>query len=306
MTDTGSIPAPERSGAPHRARRRRRGRRLRRLWRVALGTLEAMITDRISIVAAGCAFYATLALFPALSMLVFVYGLIFDPVTVEPQLGHLQRLVPASVYTLIDDRVRQLVSQQRGSLTMGLAISTLITLWSSATGTKSLLSGLNIARGEPETRGFLSFQAIAFAMTLCSIAVVGLAIAALVAVPVAIGLAGISEYQSQLAWVTSLGMLVLLIFVLLCVVYRFGPAHRPANWRRVFPGALLATVLWVAASALFSLYVGRIAIYDVTYGPLAAAVAVMMWLWVSVYVILVGAELNRELEPRRKPRRPKA
>jgi membrane protein len=266
-------------------------------WTIARGTLKALISDKVSIVAAGCAFYATLALFPAISMMVFLYGLVFDPVTVEPQLSHLQELLPPAVYALISERVHQLVTQQHGSLTLGLVISTLVTLWSSATGTKSLLAGLNLAHGMDEERGFLHFQFTAFAMTMCTIVAVVLAIAILVFLPAAISLIGLTEYQGSLIWMSSLTLLVGVVFLLLAVLFRFGPSRRPHSWLAVIPGAVLATVLWMVASTLFSLYVGRLASYDRTYGPLAAAVAVMMWLWVSVYVILLGAELNAELTP---------
>ena len=266
-------------------------------WVIARGTAKAIISDKVSIVAAGCAFYGTLALFPAISMMVFMYGLVFDPETVEPQLTHLQELLPPAVYMLISERVHQLVTQQHGSLTIGLVISTLITLWSSATGTKSLLAGLNLAHGLPEERGFLLFQFTAFGMTLCTILAVVLAIAILVFLPAAISLIGLSEYQGSLIWMASVALLVGVIFLLLTLLFRFGPSRRPRSWRVVLPGAVLATVLWMVASTLFSLYVGRLASYDRTYGPLAAAVGVMMWLWVSVYVILLGAELNAELTP---------
>jgi membrane protein len=272
-------------------------RRHRKAWAVARGTAIAMISDKVSIVAAGCAFYATLALFPAISMLVFLYGLVFDPQTVEPQLAHLQELLPPAVYALIDQRVHQLVTQQHGSLTLGLVISTLFTLWSSGTGTKSLLAGLNLAHGLNEERSFLRFQFVAFGLTLFTILAVVLAIAILVFMPAAISLIGLSEYQGGLIWVVSVALLVGVIFLMLTVVFRYGPAHRPHCVRAVLPGAILATILWMVASALFSFYVGRLASYDRTYGPLAAAVAVMMWLWVSVYVVLLGAELNAELEP---------
>jgi membrane protein len=285
------------SGLPVAEARQPARRRHARAWAVTRSTATAMISDKVSIVAAGCAFYATLALFPAISMLVFLYGLVFDPVTVEPQLSHLQQVLPPPVYTLIDDRVRELVSQQHGSLTVGLVISTLVTLWTSATGTKSLLAGLNLAHGQAETRGFFRFQATAFGMTLFTIMAVVLAIAILVFLPAAISLIGLSAYQGGVIFVASVVLLVGVIFVLLAMLFRYGPSHRPHRWRAVLPGAVVTTVLWMVASTLFSLYVGRLASYDRTYGPLAAAVGVMMWLWVSVYVILLGAELNAELEP---------
>jgi membrane protein len=230
-------------------------------------------------------------------MLVFIYGLVFDPVTVEPQLAHLRELLPPPVYQLINDRVHQLVSQHSASLTLGLVISLLVTMWSSAAGTKSLLAGLNLAHGQPEQRSFLHFQAVAFGMTLCSIGAVVLAIAILVFIPVAIALLGLTAYSGGVIWLCSLALLLGFIFLTLAAVYRYGPSRPATSWGQVIPGAVLATILWMVASTAFSLYVGRLASYDRTYGPLAAAVGVMMWLWVSVYVVLIGAELNAELEP---------
>ncbi len=291
--------APNKLAAPPPTRERRLTRvvhRHRRALKIAGQTATALISDKVSIVAAGCAFYATLALFPAISMLVFLYGLVFDPVTVEPQLSHLQQILPPPVYALIDERVRELVAQQHGSLTTGLVVSLLVTLWSSATGTKSLLQGLNIAHGLPEQRSFLRFQFTAFGMTLCAILAVVLAIAILVFMPAAISLIGLSAYQGGLIFISSLALLVSIVFAMLAVLFRYGPSRHPCHWMAVVPGAVVATLLWMVSSTLFSLYVGRLATYDRTYGPLAAAVGVMMWLWVSVYAILLGAELNAELE----------
>ena len=266
-------------------------------WKAVLRrTASEMISDRISLVAAGCAFFAMLALFPAITMLILIYGLVFDPVTVEPQLSQLAQLLPPEGFRLISDRVHMLVSQPSQRLGIGLVISLAVTFWSSATGTKGLLSALNLAYEENERRSFLRFQATAFLMTLAAMlaAVVGLAM--LVGLPALFAYLGLSAYASLL--IRSATLLVLLVFVLvaLSLLYRFGPSRRPARWQWVTPGSLLATLLWVVASALFSLYVGRIASYDLTYGPLGAMVGVMMWFYVSVYVVLLGAELNAELE----------
>ena len=273
-------------------------------WKTVLGrTARELISDRISLVAAGCAFYATLALFPAITMLIFIYGMAFDPVTVEPQLQQLRDLLPPSAFALISERVHQLVSQHGGTLTIGLVVSTLVTLWSSATGIKSILSALNMAYEETETRGFFSFQLTAFAMTLCALVGSALTIAVLVAVPVVISVLGLSAYTARLVQV--IGFVILMGFVLLALVllYRFGPSRHPNRRHWTMPGAVTAALLWVITSALFSLYVGRLASYDATYGPLGAAVGVMMWFWVTVYVVLLGAELNAEIELQTCPER---
>jgi membrane protein len=259
-------------------------------------TAREIISDRVSLVAAGCAFYATLALFPAISMLIFLYGLAFDPVTVEPQLQLMRELLPGSAFQLISDRVHQLVTQKQQTLGLGLLISTVITLWSAAAGTKSIIAALNMAYEEPERRSFVRFQLTALGMTLCAILGVALAVAILVFLPAAISFLGISAHTKSLVRFLSMAVLIGFVMVSLAIVYRFGPCRRTAKWHWVTPGSLVATVLWVIASVLFSLYVGHIASYDVTYGPLGAVVGVMMWFYVSAYAVMVGAELNSELE----------
>lgn len=279
------------------ARRARRARRVRRRLLAVLGqTAQVMVSDRVSLSAAGCAFYATLALFPAITMLVFIYGLVFDPHTVEPQLRNLQALVPPPAYGLIEERVHALVTRRGGALRLGLIISAAVTYWSASTGTKSLISALNLAYGEEERRGILGFQLIGLGMTLSAILAAVLGLAILVGLPSAIGFFGLTAYQGTLL---SLGGVIgLMVFVLaaLLLLYRFGPSRAPGARHVVLPGALTATALWVAASALFSAYLTRVAQYDVMYGPLAAVVGVLMWFYVSAYVVLGGAELNAALE----------
>lgn len=266
-------------------------------WKAVLRRVAVeMMTDRVSLVAAGCAFYATLALFPALTMLVLIYGLAFDPATVEPQLVALRDLLPPVVYTLIEQRIHMLVTQPSATLGLGLVFSTAVALWSAATGTKGIITALNLAYEEVERRGFLRYQAEVFTITLCAIigAVVGLGL--LLGVPAALAFLGVAAHQQALIRAASLGLLVLFLLVGLSFLYRYGPCRKEPKWQWVTPGSLVATVLWLAASALFSLYVTRLASYDATYGPLAAVAGVMMWFWVTIYVVLLGAELNAELE----------
>ena len=266
-------------------------------WRAVLRRVfREIISDSISLVAAGCAFYATLALFPAISMLVSIYGLVFDPKSVEPQLRVLAGILPPAAFQLIYDRVNTLVSQPAHTLGLGLLVSALVAFWSSATGTKSMLSALNVAYEETEKRSFVRFQLTALFITLATIlaAVAGLAI--LLGLPAVFSFVGISEDAKGLIRVLSFALMVAFVLVGLSLLYRYGPSRTPAAWRWVTPGSLLATALWLLASVLFSIYVGRFASYDATYGPIGAVVAVMTWFYVSVYVVLLGAELNAELE----------
>ncbi len=266
-------------------------------WKQVLRrTLAEMVSDRMSLAAAGCAFWATLALFPAISTLISVYGLAFDPATVEPQLQVLARLLPPAAFSLIDARVQQLVSQPPGALTFSLVFSFLIALYSATTGTKSILAALNLAYEETEARGVLRYQLTALGMTLCAVVAAVVGISALVLLPLALRVLDLPGNQKVLAQVASLAVLLVFVVLALSLLYRFGPSRRQAAWRWVTPGSLVATLLWLVASAAFSYYVGNWASYDATYGPLGAVAGVMMWFWVTVYAVLLGAELNSELE----------
>jgi membrane protein len=259
-------------------------------------TLQASTTDRASLAAAGCAFYATLALFPAISMLISVCGMILDPATAEQQLSALSSLLPPPAFALIEDRVHQLVAQSGGSLSIHLLVSFLLTFWSSATGSKSVLSAINVAYDVTEQRPFLRFQIIGLAMTLIAVLCAVLAIFVLLLLPPAIDFLGLSEHGGGLIHAAGLAMLIGFFFIAIAFLYRFGPSRSPPLRPRITPGAALATVLWLIASALLSLYVSRIGTFGATYGSLGAAVGVMLWFYVSAYTVLLGAELNARLE----------
>ena len=266
-------------------------------WKAVLRrTAIEMLTDRVGLVAAGCAFYGTLALFPAMSMLISIYGMMFDPVTVEPQLEVLRGLVPPSAYSLIAERVHLLVSRPPGSLGLHLLLNTGIALWSSATGVKSILTALNLAYEERERRSIIKYQVAAFTITIIGIFSVVIGLALLVGLPAALTELGFASHQRVLIRLASFALLVLAVLTGLSLLYRYGPSRQRPRWKWVTPGSVAATVLWVAASALFSVYVGQFASYDATYGPLGTVVGIMMWFWVTVYAVLLGAELNAELE----------
>ena len=266
-------------------------------WHGLLGrTLRESTTDRVSLAAAGCAFYATLALFPAISMLISVGGMILDPVTAEQQLVALSGLLPAPAFGLIEDRVHQLVGQGSANLSLPLLVSFLLTFWSSSTGSKSVLSAVNVAYDVTEQRPFLHFQAIGLAMTLVAVLCAILAIGVLLLLPPAIDFLGLSRHGGDVIHAAGMGMLIGFFFVAITLLYRFGPSRPKPPRPRITPGAALATVLWLIASELLSLYVSQIGTFGATYGSLGAAVGVMLWFYVSAYAVLLGAELNARLE----------
>jgi membrane protein len=269
-------------------------------WRhsreVMRGAFRASVADRMTLSAAGCAFYATLALFPAMSMLISVYGLAFNRDAVASQLQALEALLPPPTFALISDRVHELISQPQRNLSAGLVISSLITLWSAGSGTKSMISALNLALGVTEIRSFLRFQLTGFAMTLGAVVVAVAAIAVLVVMPAAIAFVGLSNYSAGLLHTAALLTLVGFFLLSLLILYRFGPSRAPPSRQPLMPGAILATVLWLAASGLLSFYVSHMASFGATYGPLGAVVGVMLWFYISAYIVLLGAELNARLE----------
>jgi membrane protein len=229
-------------------------------------------------------------------MLISIYGLVFDPVTVEPQLQVLRHVVPPAAFALIDDRVHALVSHGAGTLSLSLLISTLLAFWSASSGTRSLLGAMNLAYGEKESRGFIRFQLTALSMTLSAIMGVIVAIALLVALPAALTFLKVESHQAWLANMISFGMMLVMLLGALTILYRYGPSRPAVPWRWVAPGSFAATALWLPASLLFSLYVGHVASYDATYGPLGAVVGLMLWFYVTAYAVLLGAELNSEME----------
>jgi membrane protein len=264
------------------------------LRRAVLATGRAISSQRVSLVAAGCAFYATLALFPTITMLISLYGLAFNPDTVQPQLRYLQHFMPPAAFQLISDRIQSLVAAPARSLGAGFVISLVISLWSSSTGTKSILNALTLAYNEVEDRGMIKFQLVALGMTLVAVVGAVLAIAILVAIPLAIAFLGLSGYAQLLAALVGFAAMIIFVLTSLGLLYRFGPA----GGGHIFyaPGAGLATLIWLAGSWLFGWYVGHFAAYSAMYGPLATLIGLMMWFYLTAYIVLLGAELNAALD----------
>jgi membrane protein len=251
--------------------------------------------DNVSIVAAGVGFYAFVAVVPALAAIIAIYGLIANPSQVAEHITAFARIVPGEVLPLLQQQLTRITSNTHAA-SIGAIVGIVIALYSSASATKALMQGLNIAYGEKEKRGF--FKLNAFALLLTFGAVVGALLAvALVAVlpPLLAHLPITGKASSIINWVRWPVLIGGFVFAL-AVVYRYGPSRHDAKWKWVSPGAIAATILWVAGSALFSVYVSKFGSYDKTYGSLGAVVVFLMWLYLSAFAILTGAELNAEAE----------
>jgi membrane protein len=262
---------------------------LRRVWREAG-------SDNVSMSAASCGFFALLAIFPALSVLISLYGLVFDPVSVERQLEGVRDFVPPTAFEMIATRVHDLVTTTNSKLGWSLAFSVALALWSSSAATKAMMTALNVSYEETEKRGFITFNLVALVLTLCGILGMSLALSIIVGVPAVLQLAWLGPLGAVVLRLVSWALLAGFLMLGLAVLYRWGPSRERARWHWITPGSILVAVVWIAVSVLFSFYVANFSSYDVTYGSLGAVVAAMMWLYISAFVVLIGAELNAELE----------
>jgi membrane protein len=262
---------------------------------VGLRTWRSFNADRLPAVAGGIAFYGLLSLFPTMAAFVSLYGIFFDVQTAQQQLSYLTGVVPADVLTFIGEEMIRIAGEHTASLSFTFAGSLLLSLWSANAASKALFGGLNVAYHEAEKRNLIRFNAETLAFTIVAVLFLAVAVGAIIVVPVMFNLLPLgigAVLVSLLRWPLLLGMMTLG----LAALYRFGPSRRPARWRWLTWGAGIAAVLWLAASLAFSWYVSNIANYTATYGSLGAVVGLMMWLYVSALVVLLGAELNSELE----------
>jgi membrane protein len=260
-------------------------------WR----TTKQLSEDNLSIVAAGVAFYAFVAVVPTIAATIGLYALIADPGTVAGHLNLLARVVPGQIMPLLEEQVKRIASDNTAA-GWSAVVGLLIALYSSASATKALITGLNVAYDQQEKRSFIKLNLIAFVLTVAAIVGVLANLALVTVLPKALEFLGLSGgAKTALAWLRW-PVIVGLFMTALAVIYRFGPCRKKAQWRWVSWGAALATLLWVAGSALFSLYVTKFGGYDKTYGSLGAVVIFLLWLFLTAYAVLVGAEFNGEME----------
>lgn len=251
--------------------------------------------DRVMAEAAGVTFYAVLALFPALASLISIYGLVADPTKLSDQVQTLDSILPGGGQDIIRAQVLALTSSKQ-TLGVGLVVGLVVSLWSANAGVKALFDALNVVYRARETRDYLRLTLISFAFTMGIIALTLLALVAVVVVPVALDYFGLEEFtKSLIGFARWPGMLVLVI-VTLAPVYRYGPDRRHAHLQWLSWGSVFAAVAWIVVSLGFSYYVANFGSYNKTYGSLGAAVGFMTWIWISAIVVLMGAEINAEIE----------
>lgn len=252
--------------------------------------------DRIVALAAGVTFYAILAMFPALAALVSVYGLFADPSVIERDISALSSVLPPGVISVIGDEMRRLTSQGQTTLGAAFAGSLLFSLWSANSGVQALIDALNIVYHEKEKRSYLKLYAVSLVFTIAAIGFGVLAIVVVAVLPVALSYLHLPSVTDVLLRVARWPILLVLVSLAIAVLYRYGPSREKAQWRWVTWGSVLASLLWLGASMLFSWYTTSLGNYDRTYGSLGTVIVFMTWIWISNVVILLGAELDAEIE----------
>lgn len=250
--------------------------------------------DNLKVVAGGVAFWAFLAIFPAMAAVMAIWGFFADPEGID---GLITRVgIPDEGAQLLSVRMRELADISERRLRLGAVVSLLLALWLANTGTRSIFQALNIAYNESERRGFLRLLGTSMAVTLGLMVAAVIAAAAVIGVPLLLGELGLGQEARWVVRWLRWPLLAVMMLLGLAVFYRVGPSRQDAKWQWISPGAVLAIVAWIGGSLAFSAYVENFGDYDRTYGSLGAAAILLLWFFITALVVLVGAELNAELE----------
>lgn len=251
--------------------------------------------DRVLSVAAGVTFYTLLSLFPAIAALVSCYGLFADANVINDHLAAMQGVLPSGAIDIIGEQVKRITAKGGGALSFTFLTSLALSLWSANAAMKAMFDALNVVYEEEEKRSFLMLNLRSLTFTIGALVFIILALTSIVVLPVVFRFIGISNS----AWLIAALRWPALLLVLLCglsVLYRYGPSREHARWRWVGVGSVVACVLWLVASLLFSWYVTNFGNYNETYGSLGAVIGFMTWIWISSTIVLLGGEINAEIE----------
>ena len=264
--------------------------------RIAARVFVQINRDNVPVVAAGVAFFALLSIFPLISASLSIYGYFADLSDIEGLASILRPLMPQSAWAIISNQITSVVSAPHSELSFRIVFSLVFALYTAGAGIRAVLRAMNVAYGEQEKRSVLQFYAVAFGMTLGMFAFVYLSLLIIIGIPAALAFLHLDRTASILAG--SLPWIVLLTVFMLGsgIVYRFGPSRRIARKRWIVPGVLFTTVSWLVISWGFSFFVRNFGQYESTYGGISAVIILLLWFWLTAMIVIVGAELNAEME----------
>lgn len=266
-------------------------------WKKILFRVKDEISENnVSIISAGVAFYAFLAIFPAIAALISIYGLAMDPQNIQDQISQLYGVMPQQAYEILKGQIEKLLETSGSALGWSMAISILFSIWSANKGTKSLFTGVDIAYDTQNNRGFFKQNGLTLLFTFVAIVLVILSMVLIVAFPALVGQLGLpTTVENLISWGRWI-LLAIVVVWFLGMVYKHAPDKPTSDFKWVLPGALLATLLWLIASWGFSYYVSNFGSYGEVYGSISAVVVMLLWLFLTSFIILLGAELNSEIE----------
>lgn len=266
-------------------------------WKdIAFRLKDEIAEDRIGLIAAGVAFYGLLALFPAVTAIMAIGGLLIEPNAIVERLESMAGLLPQEVINIVTAQATEVAGSREGGLGLAAILGILIALYSASKGMTSLMQGINVAYDENEDRGFIKLKLVTFGLTLFLMLGLLIALMAMLALPAALAFVDLGPVVEALATVAMWIALIALTIVGLSVLYRYGPSREDAEWKWASVGAIVACLVWIAASAGFAFYVSNFGSYNESFGTLAGVIVLLMWFWISAFIILLGAELNAELE----------
>jgi len=263
---------------------------------IAMRVKREIADDNLSIIAAGVAFYAFLSIFPALAALTSIYGLVMEPAGLENHLRSIQGVLPPEAAQVVNNEVRRIGESENNRLGWSLAVATLLAIWSAAKGMKAMIEAMNVVYDESEARGFFKLNAVAILLTLGGILFVILCLVLIVAMPIFLGAVGMKGLLGPLVNYLRWPVLAVGGVFALGVLYRYAPSRQKPKWKWLTWGAVIGVLIWLTGSALFSFYVAHFGSYNKTYGTLGVVVILMMWLLLSAFSVLLGAEINAEIE----------
>jgi membrane protein len=268
----------------------------KRGWKEILSRVSGnFTTHHLSMLAAGVAFFLAVALVPALAATISIYAWVADPAQIQEQFAAMAGILPEDLRGLLQDQMSR-IAGQAGTAGLAAIVSILIALWSGSAGVKGLMEALNIVYREDDNRSFIKRSMTALGLTLVAI-VLGIVSIFLIAVfPIIVNLVGLGQLPEGLISALRWPLLFVVAMLVLAVYYRYAPDRDEPQWKWVSWGAFVATLLWVAGSGLFSVYVSNFGNYNETYGSLGAAVILLLWLYLSSFAVLLGGEINAEME----------
>ncbi len=266
------------------------------IWHIFKYVLREIRDDNVTIIAAGVAFFTMLAIFPLITACLSIYGYVADPVSAQDHLVVVSTLLPGQAWSLVSDQVQAVASAPNARLGLRIAVSLLLALWAAGAGIRAMMRALNVAYGEKEKRNLVKFYGLASLLTLSMTVFIWMSLAVIIGVPALLAVLKLEEISAGLTRVLPWGLLVAFFALTTMILYRFGPSRRAAKLRWLFPGVIFATVSWLLISAGFSYFVATFDTYNATYGSLSAVIILLVWFWLTAFVVIVGAEINAEME----------